>query len=131
MLYFRQPDVVARRVVKAQLPGWVSLVEMIFFGVSVGALTVLFFSIQRHAHQARHEGRDILASAPPVSSVYFIFWLIQTLVPVIMALPLAGLLANFMSWLIPPIRNIGNKLMAEGVPGFTWHDLNFGLIKAS
>jgi hypothetical protein len=48
-----------------------------------------------------------------------------------MALPLGMLLANFMSWLVPPIRNIENKLMAEGVPGYTWHDLNFGLIKFS
>ena len=131
MPYFRRPDVVARRALKAQLPGWVSLVELLFFGVSIAALTVLFFSIERRAHRSLHQGGNILAVAPPASSVDFIFWLIQILAPVMMAIPLGGLLANFMSRLIPPIRNAENKLMAEGVPGYTWHDLNYGLIKFS
>lgn len=131
MPYFRRPDVLARRAAKAQLPGWVSLVEGIFFAVSSGLLTILFLSIATHAHQALHQGRNVLGSAPPVSSADFIFWLIQVLAPVLMALPLGGLLANFISWLILPIRDVENKLMAEGVPGYTWHDLNFGLIKFS
>lgn len=131
MPYFRRPEVVARRVAKAQLPGWVSLVEMTFLGVSIGALIVPFFVIERHAHQALHQGRNMLSPAPPASSIGFIFWLIQILAPVIMVLPLGMLLANFRSWMIPPIRNIENKIMADGVSGYTWHDLNYGLIKFS
>jgi hypothetical protein len=50
---------------RAQLPGWVSLVEMIFFGVSEGVLIILFFLIEGHAHQALHQGRNMLGSAPP------------------------------------------------------------------
>ncbi len=129
--YFRQPGVVARRVAKKQLPGWVSLVELIFFGVSEGVLIILFFSIEGHAHRALHQGRDLLGSAPPASFVGSIFWLIQVLAPVMTALPLGMLLANSMSWLVPPIRDIENKIMAKGVPGYTWHDLNYGLIKFS
>jgi hypothetical protein len=131
MPYFRRPDVVARRHAKAQLPGWVSLIEMILFGVSVGVLIILFFLIEGHAHQALHQGRNMLGSAPPASSAGFIFWLIQVIAPVIMALPQGMLFANFLSSLLPPIRNIEDEIMAEGVPGYTWHDLNYGLIKLS
>jgi hypothetical protein len=131
MPYFRRPAVVARRVAKAQLPGWVPLVEMIFFGISEGVLFYLFFLIERYAHQALHEGKGILGSAPPTTSVGFIFWLIQIPAPLTMVLPLGMLLANLISWLIPPIRNRENKIMAEGVPGYTWHELNYGLIKFS
>jgi hypothetical protein len=131
MPYFRRPDVVARRAAKAQLPGWVTLVETIFFGVSAGVLVVFFFWIEEHAHRALHQGKNVLSSAPSASSVGFIFWLIQILAPVIMALPLAMLLANFVSWLILPIRNLENKIVTGGVRGYSWHDLNFGLIKFS
>jgi hypothetical protein len=129
--YFRRRDVVARRVAKAQLPRWVSLVELVFFAVSVGLLISLFFVIEVHAHQALHQGRKLPAFAPPVFSVGFIFWLIQILAPVMMALPLAMLFANLSSWLIWPIRDAENKIMKTGVPNYMWHDLNFGLIKFS
>jgi len=131
MPYFKRPDVIARRVAKAQLPGWVSLAEMIFFGVSESVLIYPLFLIEGHAHQALHQGRNLASSAPPASSVAFVFWLIEVLAPVVVALPLGMLLANFMSWLIPPIRNRENKVMAEGVSGYTWHDLNYGLIKVA
>jgi hypothetical protein len=129
--YFRRPDVAARRAARAQLPGWVSLVELFFFGASEVVLIVLFFLTENYAHRVLHQGRNILGSIQPDSSADLIFWLIQVLGPVIMALPLSMLLANLISWLIPPIRNIENNLIAEGAPGYTWHDLNFGLIKFS
>ena len=131
MPYFRRPDVVARRAAKAQLPGWVSLTEFIFVVVAQGVLISLFFIIEIHAHRAFHKGSNILHFAPSVTSVDFIFWMIQLLAPVIMALPLGMLLANLASWLIPPIRNIENRIMAQGVPGYTWRDANYGLIKVS
>jgi len=131
MPYFRRPDVVARRVAKAQLPGWVSLVEMIFLGAFEGVLIILFFLIEAHVHQALHQGKNLFGSAPQASSFSFVFWLIQICVPLMMALPLGMLMANLMSWLIPPIRNIENEIMAKGVPGYTWHDANYGLIKFS
>jgi hypothetical protein len=129
MPYFRRPDVVARRIARSQLPGWVSLVELMFFGVSAGVLIVLFFFIENHAHRSLHQGSGMLVSAPPASSFGIIFWLLQILAPVILALPLGMLMANLISWLILPIRKIEDKVMAEGVPGYTWHDLNYGLIK--
>lgn len=129
--YFRRPDVAARRVAKAQLPGWVQLVELFFFGASEVILISLFFCIEVYAHRVLHQGRNILGSIQSDLSADTIFWLIQILGPVIMALPLGMLLANLISWLIPPIRNAENKVMAEGVPGYTWHDGNFGLIKFS
>ena len=131
MSYFKRPDVLARRIARAQLPGWVSLLEMIFFGVSAGALIILFFLIETHTHRTLHQGRKLLGSAPPIFSAGFVFWLIQVIAPVIVALPLGMLLANFLSWLILPVRNIEKKLMVEGVPGYTWHELNYGLIKSS
>ena len=129
--YFRRPDVVARRVAKAQLPGWVSLIEFIFFAASEGGLFVSAFLVENRAHQALHYGMNILSYAPPLASLSFVFWLIQLAAPLIMVLPLGMLLANAVSWMIPAIRNIENKVMAEGVPGYTWHDLNYGLIKFS
>ncbi len=129
MSYFKRPDVVARRVAKARLPGWVLLAEWLLFGVSESVLIIPLFLIEGHAHQALHQGRDLMSSAPPAASVGFIFWLIQILAPVVIALPLGMLLANLISWLIPPIRNLENEVMAGGVSGYTWHDLNYGLIK--
>jgi len=127
--YFRRSDVTARRIAKSRLPGWVSVVELIFLGVSEGVLIVLLFSLERHVHQSLHQGRDMLASAPPIYSFGFVFWLIQILAPLILALPMGMLLANLISWLIPPMRKIEDGIMAEGVSGYTWHDLNYGLIK--
>ena len=102
-----------------------------FFAASVAVIFLVFFTIENYAHRALHEGKNIIASAPQASSVDFVFWLVQLLAPIVMALPLAMLMANFMSWLIPPIRNIENKIMADGVPDYTWHDLNLSLIKFS
>lgn len=130
MPYFRRPDVRARRVAKSRLPQWVSVVEMIFFAASEGLLVILCFLIEGRAHQAIHHGRGILASAPSGASFDVIFWFIQILAPVILTLPLSMLLANFLSWSIPPIRNRENEIISMGVPDYTWHDLNFGLIKA-
>jgi hypothetical protein len=129
--YFKRPSVIARRVVKKQLPGWVSFAELFFFVVSMAVLFPLLFLIENHAHQFFHHGRNIIVSIQPSFSADMIFFLIQALAPLIMALPLCMLLANLISWLIPPIRKIEYKVMAEGVPGYNWHDLNFGLIKAS
>jgi hypothetical protein len=64
-------------------------------------------------------------------SADLIFWMIQLFAPALIALPLGMILGNLISWLIPPIRNIEYKIIAEGIPGYNWHDLNFGLIKFS
>lgn len=104
---------------------------MIFLGAFEGVLIILFFLIEVHAHKALHQGKNLLGSAPPAFSLGFVFWLIQICAPVMTALPLGMLLANLMSWLLPPIRNKEVEIMAKGVPGYTWHDLNYGLIKFS
>lgn len=131
MPYFRRPNVVARRAAKAQLPGWVRLAELFFFCISEVSLAVLLFSVEMKTHRALHQGANILPYAPQVASANFVFWVIQILAPLIMVIPLGLLLANSMSWLIAPIRNIENKIMAQGAAGYTWHDLNYGLIKFS
>jgi hypothetical protein len=129
--YFKRPAVVARRAAKAQLPGWVSIAELIFLLVSEAVLIIPFYLIERYAHQALHPGRNFLAPMQPSFSADLIFWLIQALAPLIMTLPLGMLLANLISWSIPPIRNVENIIIEEGVPGYNWHDLNFGLIRYS
>lgn len=129
--YLRRPDVVGRRVAKAQLPGWVTLVELLIFAASEGALVIFFFIIESYAYRTLHHGRSMPGSIQPSLSVDLVFFLIEVSAPVIMALPLGMLLANVISWLIPPIRNAEYKIMAEGVPGYNWRDLNLGLIKAS
>jgi hypothetical protein len=129
--YFRRREVVARRVAKARLPGWVSLLELLFFAALLVALVPLFFWLENYSHRAFHHGRNMVWAIQPSFSFVLVFFLIQALAPVIIALPLGMLLANLLSWLIPPIRNRENGMMAEGVPGYTWHELNFGLIKFS
>lgn len=129
--YFKRSDVVARRVAKAKLPGWVSLAEFLLFGASAGFLSILFFILEEHTHQAFYPNRRFLSSINPSFSTDSIFLFIQAGTPVILALPLSMLFANFVSWLIPPMRNAENKIMAEGVPGYSWHELNRGLIKAT
>ncbi len=131
MPYFRRPDVVARQAAKAKLPGWVRLAELLFFCISEIVLAVLFFSIEMKVHRALRQGANILSIAPKATSADLVFWLIQILAPVIMVIPLGLLLANLMSWLVPAIRDAENKIMADGAPGYTWHDLNYGLIKFS
>ena len=128
--YFKRQDVKARRAAKAKLPGWVSAAEMSFFVASEVLLVPVLFSIENHVHQVFHQGRNIVGSIQPSFSADLIFWLIQVIAPLVFSLPLGMLLANLISWLIPPIRKIEYKIMDEDVPGYTWHDLNFGLIKA-
>jgi len=129
--YFTRPHVIARRVAKAKLSGWVSLVELFLFGVLCAGLTTVFFLIEGHAHQALHHGRPILTSIKASYSADLIFWMIEVLTPLMLALPLGMLMANVISWLIPPIRKAEHGIMEEGVPGYKWHDLNYGLIKAA
>jgi len=129
--YFNRSDVVARRNVKAKLPGWVSFAEFVFFGASTAMLSIFFFMLEKHVHQVFYPNRKFLSSINPSFSTDSIFLFIQALTPVILALPLSMLLANLISWLIPPIRNAENGVMAEGVAGYTWHELNRGLIKAT
>ena len=130
MPYYRRPDVIARRVAKSQLPGWVSLIELMLLGVSECILVIPSFMFENSAHRILHHGTDLTSYAPQVSMT-FVFWLFELMAPIIMVLPLGMLLANSIAWLIRPIRDVENKVMAQGVPGYTWHDLNFGLIKFS
>jgi hypothetical protein len=129
--YLNRKDVAARQAAKAQLPGWVSLIEFSLLAISVAVLTYSFFRIENYTHQVFHHGQNLLGTIELGFSFDSFFFLILALAPVIMALPLSMLLANFISWQIRPIRNIEDKIMSEGVPGYTWHDLNFRLIKAS
>ena len=129
MPYFRRPDVRARRAAVARLPGWVRLAELLFFCLSEVTLVALVFSLEMKVHQALHQGRNILQAAPPRLSSDFVFWLIQVVAPIVIVIPMGLLLANSISWLIPAIRKEENVVMAEGVPGYTWHDANYGLIK--
>jgi len=102
---------------------------LLFFCLSEFALVLLIFSIEMYAHRALHQGRNILQSPPPALSADFVFWLIQIFAPIVIVILLGLLLANSVAWLIPEIRNQENIVMAEGVPGYTWHDANYGLIK--
>jgi hypothetical protein len=129
--YFSRPDILARRAVRAKLPAWASLTEMVFLVASVLALTVLFFKMELYVHQFFHPELEFLRSPRATFSLDSLFMAIETLAPLMAALPLGMILANLVSWSISPIRNVENKIMAEGVAGYTWKDLNMGLVRGA
>jgi hypothetical protein len=129
--YFRRPQVVARRVAKAKLPSWVSIVELLLFATFLGVGAIASFAIEERAHEFLLHGAKILVTAPSGSPALFVFSLIEILAPVIMVLPSSMLFANGVSWLISPIKKHEDEIMAKGISGYTWHDANLGLIKAS
>jgi len=129
--YFNRTDVLARRAAKGRLPGWVSIAEFFFLVVSEIALILLFYSTEAYFHRIFHPELPFLPPLQPRLSFDLVFWLIEVLAPLIAALPLGMILANLISWSIPSIRNAENKIMGEGVPGYTWRDANIGLLKAA
>src|SRR5579862_4009952 len=86
--YFKRPDVVARRAAKAQLPGWVSLAELVFWLVSEVLLVAPLFLLEAYIHSALHPGTMFLASMQSSYSLPFICWIIEAFAPIIVALPL-------------------------------------------
>jgi hypothetical protein len=127
--YFQRPDVVARRAAKAQLRRWVSLAELFFAVAALVALVMLFFPLETAAYGLLHPHAEFLPKVQPRLSSEFLAWLIQVFAPLAVALPLGLILANLISWLIPPIRKAEDKIMARGVPGYAFKDLNLGLLK--
>jgi len=128
--YFKRPDVLARRAVKAKLPGWVPITEMLFLAISEVALISLFFQIEIYLHGIFHPGSRFIDSQTNLNfSFDSLFAGIEAFAPIVAALPLGMILANLISWSIPPIRKAENKIMGEGVPGYNWKDINMGLIK--
>jgi len=127
--YFKQPDVVARKALKAKLPTWVRQTETLILLIFACALTVLFFQIEQYVHEVIHPQSQFLNPRGPTSSLDFFFLMIEALAPCMLALPLSMILANVVAWSIPAIRNVENSLMAEGVAGYNWKDLNMGLLK--
>lgn len=129
--YFKRGDVIARRAAKIGLPRWVSNMEMLFLSVFVVALIYPFYSAEAMIHHMIHPNLPFLSLLPPRVSFTLVLWLIQLFAPLTTALPLAMVMANLLSWLIIPIRRAENRIMAEGVPGYTWRNLNLGLLKAA
>jgi hypothetical protein len=132
--YFRSPDVRARRAAKTRLPGWVTLIEGLILLVSETALIYVFFQIESFAYRFLHPGSVSMASRWPQTnslSLSFFFELIELFAPAAAALPLGMILANFVSWSIPPIRRAEGAIMAENAPGYSWIDLNIGLVKTA
>ena len=56
--YFQQPDVVARKALKAKLPKWVRQTEGLVLLIVVGALTVFFFQSEQYVHEVIHPNRS-------------------------------------------------------------------------
>lgn len=129
--YFNRSDVSARRVAKGRLPRWVSITELLFLGTSEIALIGLFYLSEASVHRVFHPGLAFLPAVQARLSFDLVFWLIQALAPPMAALPLGMILANLMAWSIPSIRKAENKIIDEGAPGYTWADLNMGLLKAA
>lgn len=114
---------------KAKLPSWISFVEFVALVASEALLLTLLFTLTVNVHQFIHPGVPYLHSGPITFSVNSIVDLIKIFAPMVIALPLGMVSANAVSWLIPRIRNEENRIMAEGVPGYSWKELNLGLIK--
>jgi hypothetical protein len=129
--YFNRADVLARRAAKAGLPGWVSVMELLFLATSAIGLLYLFYSTEALLHGAFHPELAFLPSVRASFSFSLVFWLIHALAPVAAALPLAMILANLISHSIPSIREAENRVIAENVPGYTWAELNMGLLRAA
>ena len=127
--YFKRPDVAARRAVRAKLPAWASLAELVFVVVSEIVLIVWFFQIERYVHQVFHPESQFIGPLQATFSLVSLFRVIEIIAPLTAALPLGLILANVISWSIPPIRHAENKIMAEGVAGYNWTDANMGLVR--
>ena len=129
--YFQRTDVLERRRAKARRPGWVSTLEFLFLTVSEIVLIVPFYLIEVHFHRVLHPGSPFLPPQEPRLSLDLAFWLIQLFSPLMAALPLGMILANLLSWSIKPLREAENEIMGKGVPGYTWRELNVGLLKTA
>ena len=127
--HLKRPDVAARRAVRAKLPKWVSLTELVFVVASEIGLILWFFEIEQHFHQVFHPESEFIGQLPATFSLIWVFRVIEIFAPMAAAVPLGLILANVVSWLIPPIRQAENKIMAEGVAGYNWTDANMGLVR--
>ena len=112
--YFNRSDVVARRVARSKMPGWLnSLESLTWLSLYMLVMFALMWEIGR-INNALHPGTypSGLAIFPAV----------------IAALPLAALLSNGIFWAIPYTRRIEND-HARGVRGASFSEANIGLLK--
>lgn len=110
--FLNRPGAHERRIAKAKLPSWLRFLEFILFiSFWVGIIIFTLFHIVKI-----HSG--------PVSG----FELIEALLIFVTAVPIAGLLCNFILWLIPPVRKISED-NAKGIHGASFAEANKGLAK--
>lgn len=105
--FFSRPGAQERRMAKAKLPSWLRFLELILFvGFWIGIVIFTLFHI-------------VKIHAGPMSGIE----LIEGLLVFVTAIPMAGLLCNFVLWLIPPTRKISEE-NAKGIQGASFSEAN-------
>ena len=107
------------------------MAELFFLAISELALVSLLYFTEASVHRVLHPELPFLPPMKPVFSFDLVFWMIQALAPLTAALPAGMIVANLISRSIPGIRRAENGIMAEGVPDYSWTDLNISLLKAA
>jgi hypothetical protein len=112
--YFSRPGFQERREQKAKLPEWYKGMELLFFLASFIPIVVFGFS----QFFLKHTDQNALTVGQFIAGMAFL----------LTAVPVSGLLCNFVLWLVPPLRRISEE-NAMGVKGLSFRDSNTDLLR--
>lgn len=116
----RSPESQERALFKQRLPGWVKSIEGLTF---LALLPLIFFGLffaSFGAHHLIHPGADWWHPS-------YIAGFLLTLPTLIIAVPMSMIMANIISYLVPPLRK-ANELAMAGLPAASFRQMNRGLI---
>jgi hypothetical protein len=115
-LRHRSPAAGERGLFKERLPNWVKLVEGLILLVLLLPVSVGLFFASFTLHQLVHPNTQWGHASDIASNLLII--------PILfISIPLAAVIANFISWLIPPVKR-ANELAMEGLPAASYTQLN-------
>ena len=115
----RTDDYADVRTYKARLPAWASVTERVFCWALIIGLGAAVFRAFLAIHAITRPGRDVEGADAAFA----------VMGAGLLALPMAMLLANGISWLIPPMRSA--NLQAMGGLNQSFAKFNRGLVIAS
>jgi len=107
-----------RATYKQRLPNWIKLWDFITFVILLALLIFALISLSFAAHRLIHPS----AQYPTNDADFFL-----TMPPLILAGVLAMVIANILSWLIPPVRK-ANEIAMGGLPAASFEQLTNGLL---
>jgi hypothetical protein len=119
-LRHRSPAAGERALFKKRLPNWVNTIEGLILLVLLILISVGLFFGSFTLHHIMHSNTewghasDIASGLLVVPSLFISF-------------PIAMLIANVISWLIPPVKK-ANELAMTGLPAASYAQLNRGLL---